>query len=186
VLFLAVRTVRATPALTWIAVGLGLPIVVMTALEVAAPHTDAIVLWSALLHAALCFYTSYALMRYMFLDRFVTRDELWATGATFTVVAWAFAYTFVAVQVVWPGSFGTGADGLQRSWFELLFLSFTTLTSVGLSDIVPLLPTARSVVMIEEVAGLMYVALVVSRVVGLTISRQRRSRTRVEVRPDAD
>ena len=173
VLFLAVRTVRATPALTWIAVGLGVPLVVLTILEVLDPANSAVVLGSAVVHATFYLYTSFALLRYMFQDRFVTRDELWATGATFTVVAWAFAYAFVAVQVIWPGSF-VGADGSgPRTWFELLFLSFTTLTSVGLSDILPVLPHARSVVMIEQVAGLMYVALVVSRVVGLTVSRQR-------------
>ena len=55
----------------------------------------------------------------------------------------------------------------------MLFLSFTNLTSVGLSDITPVLPHARSWVMIEQVAGLMYVALVISRIVGLTIARQR-------------
>src|SRR5688500_18738006 len=110
----------------------------------------------------------------MCLDRFVTSDELWATGANFTVVAWAFAYTFIAVQVIWPGSFTAAvAPEAQRTWFELLFLSFTNLTSVGLSDIAPIQPQARAIVMIEQVAGLLYVALVISRIVGLTINRQR-------------
>jgi hypothetical protein len=110
----------------------------------------------------------------MFRDAIVTPDELWATGATFTVVAWAFAYVFMVVQVIWPGSFvdGTGSTG-PHTWFELLFLSFTNLTSVGLSDIVPVLPQSRSWVMIEQVAGLLYVALAISRVIGLTIARQR-------------
>ena len=36
-----------------------------------------------------------------------------------------------------------------------------------------MLPNARSVVMIEQVVGLMYVAIVISRVVGLTVARQR-------------
>ena len=174
ILFLAVRAVQATTALTWIAVLLGLPIVVLTILEVVDPLNAQVVLWSAILHAVFYFYTTIALLRYLFLDRFVTRDELWATGATFTVVAWAFAYVFLAVQVLWPGSFvdGTGFSG-PHTWFELLFLSFTNLTSVGLSDIVPVLPHARSWVMIEQVAGLLYVALVISRIVGLTIARQR-------------
>jgi hypothetical protein len=35
---------------------------------------------------------------------------------------------------------------------ELLFLSFTTLSGVGLSDILPVLPMARALVMIEETA----------------------------------
>ena len=174
VLFLAVRAVQATSALTWIAVLLGLPIVILTMLEVLDPLNAQVTLWSNILHAAFYFYTTLALLRYLFLDRFVTSDELWATGATFTVLAWAFAYTFVAVQVIWPGSFAdlAGSD-TPRTWFELLFLSFTNLTSVGLSDIVPVQAQARSWVMIEQVAGLLYVALVISRIVGLTVSRQR-------------
>ena len=174
VLFLAVRAVRATSALLWVAVVLGLPIVVLTILEVIDPLNAQVILWSSVLHAALYFYTSFALLRYLFLDRFVTADELWATGATFTVVAWAFAYTFMAVQVIWPGSFTAAIDpDAPRTWFQLLFLSFTNLTSVGLSDITPVMPHARSWVMIEQVAGLMYVALVISRIVGLTIARRR-------------
>jgi hypothetical protein len=174
ILLLAVRAVQATSALTWIAVLIGLPIVVLTILEVLDPTNAPIVLASSVLHAAFYFYTSLALLRYMFRDRFITPDELWATGATFTVVAWAFAYTFMAVQVVWPGSFGAGvAAPATRTWFEMLFLSFTNLTSVGLSDIVPVLAHARSWVMIEQVCGLLYVALVISRIVGLTIARQR-------------
>src|SRR6478752_2283582 len=178
VLFLAVRAVRATPALTWIAVLLGLPIIVLTVLEVADPLNSQVILWSSILHAVFYFYTTVALLRYLFVDRFVTTDELWATGATFTVVAWAFAYTFMAVQVIWPGSFSAAiAPDAPRTWFEMLFLSFTNLTSAGLSDITPVLAHARSWVMIEQVAGRLYVALVISRVVGLTIARQRTAHT---------
>jgi hypothetical protein len=174
ILFLAVRAVRATPALEWIAILLGLPLIGLTIWEVVDPANGPVVFTSSVLHAAFYFYTSSALLRYLFRDRFVTPDELWGTAATFTVVAWAFAYTFMAVQVVWPGSFTAALQPESaRTWFELLFLSFTNLTSVGLSDIAPVLPHARSWVMIEQVAGLLYVALVISRIVGLTITRHR-------------
>jgi hypothetical protein len=174
VLVLAVRAIRATPAWTWVAILLGLPVVALTVLEALQHQNATIVLWSAILHAAFYSYTSFALLRYLFRDRFVTLDELWATGATFTVLAWAFAYVYVAAQVVWPGSFIAAVDpSAPRSWVELLFLSITTLTSTGLSDVIPILPHARSLVMIEQVAGLMYVALVISRVVGLTLFRER-------------
>ena len=58
---------------------------------------------------------------------------------------------------------------------ELLFLSFTTLTSTGLSDVVPVKAFARRVVMIEQLAGLGYIAMLVSRLVGLTIRQARAS-----------
>ena len=124
------------------------------------------------LHAAFYFYTTYGLLRYMFNDRRVTTDELFATGATFTVVAWAFAYLYSAIQVIWPDSFTAALEPqAPRTWMELLFLSFSNLTSAGLSDVLPVRPHARSVVMIEQVAGLMYIALVVARLVGLTLWR---------------
>ncbi|HET8785311.1 MAG TPA: ion channel [Candidatus Limnocylindrales bacterium] len=179
VLVLAVRTVRSTPALTGVSVVLGAPIVVLTLLEIVDPANQTLVLWSSVLLAAFYTYTTVALISYMFRDRFITVDELWAVAATFTVIAWAFAHAFMAVQVLWPASFIAGVDpGAPRTWFELLFLSFTNLTSVGLSDILPVLPQARSIVMIEQVAGLMYVAIVISRIVGLQLTRERIRRDR--------
>ena len=68
-----------------------------------------------------------------------TLDELFAAAATFTLLAWGFAYTYFVCQAWYPGSF-TGAvePARARDWMELLFLSFTTLSGVGLGDVVPL------------------------------------------------
>jgi hypothetical protein len=185
VLVLAVRAVEATPALTWISLLLGMPILILTLIQVAGPLDPPLLFAYSTLLAIFYFYTCYALIRYMFHDWIVSPDELFATGATFTVLAWAFAYVYQAVQVIWPGSFVAGASGSPPfAWFELLFLSFTNLTSVGLSDILPVLPNARSVVMIEQVVGLMYVALVISRVVALQASRIRAEAARVKERVD--
>ena len=170
---LALWAVRRTPVLNLVALSLGLPALVFTVLEAAFPGNDPIGLTSALLHAPFYFYVSYGMIKYLFDDEHVTPDELFATGAAFTVVAWGFAYVFAAVQIIWPGSFvGPGDAGDPRGWFELLYLSFTTLTSVGLSDVAPALDHARSVVMLEQFAGVMYIALVVARLVGLTIARR--------------
>ena len=108
----------------------------------------------------------------MLADHDITRDELFAVGATFTLVAWGFAYLYVVCQAVAPQSFTAAVDPqTPRTWVELLFLSFTTLSSTGLSDVVPIRPFARSLVMFEQLAGIAYVAMVVSRLVGLTVMR---------------
>lgn len=167
----AVYAVRRTPVLSRVVVFLGAPAMVFTLLEALQPTTDWVVLTSAVLHAPFYLYVSYALLRYLFHDEVVTRDELFATAAAFTVVAWAFAYLYSATQVIWPGSF-TSPVGDHQNWFELLFLSFTTLTGTGLSDIAPVQAHARSVVMLAEIAGVFYVALVVARMVGLTMRRR--------------
>jgi hypothetical protein len=171
--FTAVVAVRRTPALSWVGITLGGPAMVFAILEAVEPTTGWIVLVSAIFHVPFYFFVSYAMIRYLFHDDRVTRDELYATGAAFTVVAWAFAYLYAAAQVIWPRSF-VNVDGVgELPWFELLYLSFTTLTSVGLSDVLPVEDHARSLVMVEQLAGVLYVALVIARLVGLTARGRR-------------
>ncbi|WP_232680190.1 potassium channel family protein [Nocardioides sp. R-C-SC26] len=172
--FVGAWAVRRTPALPWVAVLLGAPAMVFTIAEAVFDDTGWVIGVSALFHAPFYFFVSYALIRYLFHDDKVTRDELFATGAAFTVVAWGFAYVYAGAQVLWPGSFIAASEGTVRDWFELLYLSFTTLTSVGLSDVVPVEGHARSLVMVEQVAGVFYVALVIARLVALTARRPQR------------
>jgi hypothetical protein len=168
-LSLAIWSVQVTPAPTGIAVALGVPVVCMTIAEAIWPHAGAVVATSALLHASFYVYVTYSFLRYLFDDLVVTNDEIFAIGATFTVVAWAFAYLIVAVETVWHGSF-TPWDP-TTPFFDALFVSFTTLTSVGLSDILPGTGQGRALMMLEQLGGVMYLALVVSRLVGLGIQR---------------
>jgi hypothetical protein len=140
VVLIAVWAVRHTPALSWVAVLLGAPAMGFTVAEAFWPDTEWIVLASAAFHVPFYLFVSYAMIRYLFHDDKVTRDELWAVGAAFTVVAWAFAYLYAAAQVIWPGSFvgfASPKGGEPLAWFDLLYLSFTTLTSVGLSASTP-------------------------------------------------
>jgi hypothetical protein len=172
ILGLVLLAVRSTPALTWIAVSLGLPATVLLLIQ-AVTGSDELLPYSSALEAILYFYAAVALIMYMLADHEVTRDELFAVGATFTLVAWAFAYTYTVCQAVEPRSFIAAIHpNADRSWMELLFLSFTTLSSTGLSDVVPVKAFARAIVMIEQLAGLGYIAMIVSRLVGLTVMRR--------------
>ena len=173
ILGLVFLAVRSTPAHNWVAIVLGVPAIVLLLIQ-AVTGDDTLLPYSSALEAVLYLYAAGALIAYMLEDHVITRDELWAIGATFTLVAWAFAYAYQVVQAVEPGSFTAAVNaGDDRTWVELLFLSFTTLTSTGLSDVVPVDPFARALVMIEQLAGLAYIAIVVSRLVALTIPRPR-------------
>jgi hypothetical protein len=172
VLVLAVLSVRASPALTWPSGLLGVAAGLLSLGDMLHPADWLRAVSSALL-AAFYFYAAAAMLRYMLTDQEVTTDELFAAGATFTLVAWGFAYLFVLVQTIQPGAFAATAHATAvRSWNELLFLSFTTLSSTGLSDMMPATPYARAVVMLEQLAGVGYIAMVVSRLVGMTLQRR--------------
>jgi ion channel len=172
ILGLVVLAVRGSPGWTWLGVLLAIPASLLLLVQ-AVTGSDALLPWSSAFEAILYFYAAGGLIAYMLADHVITRDEIFAVGATFTLVAWAFAYVYVVCQAVAPVSFTAAVSPTaDRSWVELLFLSFTTLSSTGLSDVVPIRPVARSLVMLEQLAGVAYVAILVSRLVGLTVMRR--------------
>jgi hypothetical protein len=112
-----------------------------------------------LIEAVAYFYGAAGLVMYMFEDEYLTRDELFAAAAVFTLLAWGFAFLYSVCQVWYPGSFNTVANG-PRTWLELIFLSFSIQSGTGLSDIVPLTPAARVLTALQMFSGVMYIALV--------------------------
>ncbi|MEA2366987.1 MAG: hypothetical protein QOE69_1025 [Thermoleophilaceae bacterium] len=178
ILGLVLLAVRSSPAHTWVGFLLGVPATVLLLIQ-AVTGDDSLLPYSSALEAVLYLYAAGALIAYMLEDHVITRDELFAVGATFTLVAWAFAYMFTVYQAIEPNSFTAAVNASSdRSWVELLFLSFTTLSSTGLSDVVPIRPFARSLVMIEQLAGVSYIALVVSRLVGLLVIERAKAEGR--------
>ena len=107
ILGLVLLAVRSTPALMWFAVLLGIPATVLLLIQ-AVTGSDTLLPYSSALEAVLYFYAAGALIAYMLADHDVTRDELFAIGATFTLVAWAFAYTYVVIQAAAPGELHRG------------------------------------------------------------------------------
>jgi hypothetical protein len=173
ILGLVVLAVQSTPALTWVGILLGIPATVLLLIQVVTGD-DALAPYSSAFEAVLYLYAAYALIRYMLADHIITRDELYAVGATFTLVAWAFAYIFVVNQAIEPRSYIAAVDPAgERTWMELLFLSFTTLSSTGLSDVVPVKAFARAIVMLEQLAGVAYIAMVVTRLVGMLVQHRQ-------------
>ncbi|MFM7810223.1 MAG: ion channel [Acinetobacter junii] len=129
-------------------------------------HTIQITAYS--FEALAYFYAAYGLLKYMFSDRYLTKDELFAAGAVFTLIAWAFAFLYSICQIILPNSFQNPnhPEALQR-WLDLLFLSFSLQSATGLSDLMPLSPAARVLTMLQMFGGVMYFAVIVSRLIAL-------------------
>ena len=170
---LALWVVGRSPLVNWIAWLLAVPAILLTLAGLASGQQDLLVA-SALLEACLYFYAAGGLIVYMLRDHHVSNDELFAAGATFTLLAWGFAYAYYVCQAWYPGSFTGFEPDRPRRWLELLFLSFTTLSGVGLGDVLPVGAQARALVMLEMLTGVGYLAMVVSRLIGLATMRGAR------------
>jgi hypothetical protein len=173
VLIATTAMVRRTPGLVWVSGLIALPAIVLLTVQAFwdAPH---LLPWSAGLEAAFYFYAAGSLIAYMLADRHASTDELFAAGATFTLLAWGFAYLFLMVQALVPGSFLAAVDAASpRTWTELMFLSFALLSSTGIGDVIPVSPIARALGALEMFVGVMYLAAVVARLIGLTLQSRR-------------
>jgi hypothetical protein len=160
--------------INWFSWLLALPSVALSLAANLLP-LPALLPFAQVFEAILYLYAAGVLIYYMLGDHRVTTDELVAAATTFTLLAWAFAYAFSACQAWVPGSFsGVEDPSHPRSWMELLFLSFSMLSGVGLSDIVPVTPPARALSMLGMFGGVMYIAIVVSRLIALTVLREQK------------
>src|SRR5215217_6421909 len=122
ILGLVVLAVRSTRGLTPVVLCLGVPASILLMIQ-AATRSDDLQPYSSALEAVLYLYAAGALIAYMLADHVITRDELFAVGTTFTLVAWAFAYVFTVCQAIEPHSFTAAVrPAAERTWMELLFL----------------------------------------------------------------
>jgi hypothetical protein len=178
IVVLAITTgmVRRTPGLNWVAGGIALPAIVLLVLQ-ALFGMPGLLPWSSGLEAIFYFYAAGSLIAYMMADRHATTDELFAAGATFTLLAWGFAYLYVLTQALQPGCFAAAVNPqAPRAWTELMYMSFALLSSTGIGDVIPLSTHARMLAAVEMFVGVMYLAAVVSRLIGLTLLDQRGGR----------
>lgn len=50
---------------------------------------------------------------------------------------------------------------------EFLYFSFTVLTSTGFGDLSPLSPPARSLCIVEQLGGVLFVSILIARLAGV-------------------
>jgi ABC-type multidrug transport system fused ATPase/permease subunit len=103
----------------------------------------------------------------------VDEDLLYGAIAIYMLIGGTWAMIYAILEEIHFGSFAIAAahdlDGVV-TWFDLLFYSFATLTTLGYGDIVPVTSPARSLAVIEAIIGVMYLAIIISRLVGIFIA----------------
>ena len=167
VLLVIARVIRQTPMFTFLGLFFVAGAIVFSSLMVLGIRSTWIHVTAHAFEAAAYFSAAYGLVRYMFHDRYLTKDELFAAGAVFTLLAWGFAFLYSICQLLVPYSFSTPDLHALQPWLDLLFLSFSVQSATGLSDLMPVSPFARLLSIVQMFAGVMYLALIVSRLIAL-------------------
>lgn len=102
----------------------------------------------------------------------VTRETVCAALASYLMVgtAWSFLYRLVAL--VDPHAFTLPAPEQTLGDFESIYYSFVTLVGLGYGDITPVAPVPRMLAVVEALFGLLFVATLISRLVGAFTSEK--------------
>lgn len=81
-------------------------------------------------------------------------------------IGWAHAYHIAAALL--PGSFNYSSGELStvQDW---AYYSFVTLTTLGYGDITPVRPVARNLAITEALAGQLYLAVMLARLVAMEV-----------------
>lgn len=167
-LLLIAKVIRQTPMFTFLGLTFVSGAILSSVLIVLGYSNLYIQLFAHSCEALAYFSAAYGLFRYMFADRYLTRDELFAAAAVFTLIAWGFAFLYNICQLVFPYSFqNPNNPHAFQTWLDLLFLSFSLQSATGLSDLMPITPPARVLAMLQMFCGVMYLALIVTRLIAL-------------------
>jgi hypothetical protein len=164
VLLAAVVAVGRTRRLYVVAVLLGLPVLGFQIAGLVAAEPFYLVLsWA--FGACFYFWTIALLLRYVLLPEVMNANKLYGAGAIYLMLGVTWAYFYGVIQYFYPGSFApAGAPLLQ---FDFLYFSFAVLTTAGFGDIVPVHPVARGLTMLEQIIGVLYVAILIARLSGM-------------------
>ncbi len=108
-------------------------------------------------------------------DTAVDSETLWAAANVYVLIGLCFAFSYAALATFQPDLF-TGKfidQPLRDQLFGYIYFSFVTLTTLGYGDITPNTTGAATLTYLEAVIGQLYIAIMLARLVGLYITREK-------------
>jgi len=113
------------------------------------------------------------ILRYVLRTDEVTVDEICGAVSVYILIGVAWGLGYGLVELARPGSLHSGTGSLAPG--DFVYFSFVTLMTVGYGDMYPVDPLARSLALVEAMAGVIFVAVLIGRLVGLQAGGRRRS-----------
>jgi Ion channel len=166
VLVAAVAAVGRTRLSFVIAVLLAAPAFVFQVLAI-DDSDPRFLLYSWAFGAALYAATVGYLLHYVFQRQVMTADRLYGAAAAYLMLGLLWGYLYAIADYLRPGSFSLGGAVGSPPFGDLVYFSFTVLTSTGFGDIVPVLRHARGLCVLEQLTGALFLAILIARLAGV-------------------
>jgi hypothetical protein len=110
-------------------------------------------------------YVAFLLFSSLFKAREITSTIIWQAISVYLLIGLAWAALFMVVEGLSPGSFQDNTGG-ALNYPAIVYYSFVTLATLGYGDILPMTSTARGLAVLEVLTGVLFMAILISRLVG--------------------
>jgi hypothetical protein len=154
-----------------IAMALSVPGVIARWSGVASGTTELHVAGNLLLAAAMAYIVS-VYVRTLLTSHEVDAELISAAVSGYLLLGLVWTALFEAMHELDPNCIA----GAKGAFGEFAYFSFTTLTTLGYGDLAPVAPQARAAATAEAVAGQLYVAITIARLVALETGKHTSSR----------
>ncbi len=119
--------------------------------------------------AALILFATYCVLSYVLRARVITSDQIYAGVCMYLMLGFAFGAVFYLINILDPGSFSANTP-YAREAPDLMYFSFVTLATLGYGDVTPRTNLARSLAVLDSIAGMLYIAVFMARLVSMRSS----------------
>jgi len=106
-------------------------------------------------------------LRFAMRARRIDAQHVYAALSAYLLAGFFCGVLYRAIESTWPGSFATAGTTTTFSIQNAIYFSFVTLATLGYGDIVPRTEVARGIAIVEAVAGQLYLAVLIARLVSL-------------------
>ncbi len=120
------------------------------------------------------------LLRHVIRSPRANAGTIYAAMSAYLLMGVAWALFYALVEITSPGAFDFGALAEHSASYArhadlqlFSYYSLVTLSTLGYGDITPVSPLARSLSSLEAVAGQLFIAVLLARLVGLHVAQNR-------------
>ena len=154
-----------------VALGLGIPAIIFSWIPVIVGYSDVVVAASYAFSLALYSFSSWAILRHIFRDHKVESDAVYGAISVYFLLGIIWASMFSLIGYFNPNAFTGMSGSVNLMWSDMLYYSYSTLSTLGIGDIMPVSELAKALTSLEAVVGVMYIAVLVSRFIGYSENR---------------
>ena len=113
-------------------------------------------------------YITYILFENIFTAKDVTPDTLYGAACCYLLLGLLWSSIYGVIDHLSPGTiFNTVQNGDYMTPNEIMYFSYTTLTTLGYGDITLLSPEGRIVSVLEAIIGQLFLTFVVARLIAM-------------------